>query len=197
MRFEETGMTTRFAAIALVVCLSLSPAPAVAAQIDAIVAAIEHDAIALSTLQAYRQAYAPEQPPAVALQQLIDDQLLAREANRYGQTLTNDQVKAAIAKLPRPGTLTQLEWENLAASHLLAQRFLDFRFGDFVPVSRDEVRAYYDAHRDRFPQAFDAVEEDIRQLLVPVVRARRVSAYKDELRTRYDVRINGFLLPAE
>lgn len=190
-------MTVRFAAIALALGLTFTPVPAQAAQIDAIVAAIEHNAIALSTLEAYRQAYAPEQPPAVALQQLIDDQLLAKEANRYGQTLTNDEVKAAIAQVPRPGTLTQLEWEALAASHMLARRFLDFRFGDFVPVSRDEVRAYYEAHRDRFPQALDAVEEDIRQLLVPVVRARRVSAYKDELRVRYDVRLNGFLLPAE
>ncbi|MFN3430350.1 MAG: hypothetical protein ACK46X_10385 [Candidatus Sericytochromatia bacterium] len=190
-------MTFRFAAIALAMCLSFAPSPAGAAQIDAIVAAIEHDAIARSTLEAYRQAYAAEQPPAVALQQLIDDHLLAREANRYGQTLTNEEVKAAIARVPRPGTLTQLEWEALAASHLLAQRFLDFRFGDFVPVSRDEIRAYYEAHRDRYPQALDAVEEAIRQLLVPVVRARRISVYKDELRVRYDVRINGFLLPAE
>lgn len=186
---------TRWTAVALVAALWASPVSA--AQVDAIVAAIEYNAVALSTLEAYRQAFEPEQVPAVALQRLIDDMLLAREATRYGQSVTNDEVRAAAGTKAPPGTLTTLEWHNMLANRLLAQRFLDFRFGDFVPVSRDEINAYYEAHRDRYPQTLDAVEEAIRALLVPVVRARRVAGYKDELRLRYDVRVNAFLLQAE
>lgn len=177
--------------------LALWGTPAAAAQVDAVVAAIEYDAIALSTLEAYRQAYEKDQPPAIALQRLIDDMLLAREATRYGQSVTNDEVRQAGASGAAPGTLSKLEWHNMVANRLLAQRFLDFRFGDFVPVSRDEIRSYHEAHRDRFPGSLDAEEEAIRTLLVPVVRARRVAAYKDELRMRYDVRVNAFLLPKD
>jgi hypothetical protein len=185
----------RWVGAALLLALWSSPAQAV--QVDAIVAAIEYDAIALSTLEAYRQAFEKEQPPAIALQRLIDDALLAREATRYGQSVTNDEVRAAGAAGKPPGTLSTLEWHNMVANRLLAQRFLDFRFGDFVPVSRDEIRTYHEAHRDRFPGTLDAEEEAIRALLVPVVRARRVAAYKDELRLRYAVRVNAFLLPKD
>lgn len=186
---------TRWISLALVTALWATPAAA--ARIDATVAAIGYDAIALSTLEAYQKAFAPGQKPAIALQRLIDDFLLAKEAGRYGQSVTNDDVRKEAAKTRIPGTLSEAEWQVVVANRLLARRFLRFRFGDFVPVSRDEVRAYYEAHRDRYSQPLEAVEEEIRALLVPVVRQRRVDAYKEELRLRYDVRINAFLLPSE
>lgn len=191
-------------AIALFLTALLAGAPAFAqapspgaGPADGVVAAIEFNAIMLSTLRAYQQAFMPEQPAAVALEALINDSLLAREANRYGQTLPNELVKKEAAERPVPGTLTPLEWQQLLATHLLAQHFIDFRFGDFVPVSRDEIKAYYEAHRDRFPGSLDAHEEAIRTLLVPAVRARRVASYEEELRTRYNVRINADLVPKE
>jgi hypothetical protein len=161
------------------------------------VGAIDYNAIPLSVLTAYQAAFMPEQPAGVALQALINDALLSREANRYGQTIANAEVVAEAAKRPTPGTLTELEWQQLLAMHVLAKRFVDFRFGDFVPVSRDEIKAYYDAHRKQFPGPFEGVEDAIRQLLVPAVRAKRVAAYETELRARYSVRVNAELLPRE
>jgi hypothetical protein len=191
-------------AIALLLTAFLSASPALAASpapsagpADGVVAAIEFNAIMLSTLRAYQQAFMPEQPAALALESLINDSLLAREANRYGQTLPSETVIKESKARPIPGTLTPIEWQQLLATHMLAQRFLDFRFGDFVPVSRDEIRAYYEAHRDRFSGPIDQYEELIRGLLVPAVRARRVASYEEELRTRYNVRINGDLVPKE
>lgn len=190
--------------IALILTAVLAGAPAFAQTpmpssglADGVVAAIEFNAIMLSTLRAYQQAFMPEQPAAVALEALINDSLLAREANRYGQTIPNEQVKKEAAARPVPGTLTPIEWQQLLAMHLLAQRFIDFRFGDFVPVSREEIKAYYEAHRNQFFGPIDQYEELIRGLLVPAVRARRVASYEEELRTRYNVRINGDLVPRE
>lgn len=185
-----------FLAAMLMAAAVATPLTARSEPLDGVVAAVEYNAVMLSTLRAYRLAYAPQATPIVALTQLIDDALLAREANRYGLTIENEEVRKSAAKTPIPGTLTRPEWETLVANHLLAQRFLDFRFGEFVPIARDEVRAYYEAHRDRFPGPLDAAEEEIRTLLAPTVRARREATYKEELRLRYQVRLNESLLAA-
>jgi hypothetical protein len=50
---------------------------------DEVVAAIGFQIVPHSTYLAYRAAFAPEQVPAVALQRLIDDRILAIEARRY------------------------------------------------------------------------------------------------------------------
>lgn len=175
----------------------LSPVPVRAETVDVVVASIDFRVVALSLLANYRQVFAPSQPPAIALQMLIDDRLLANEARRYGQNLTPQAMKAAQARYPRPGDLTEVEWRLLLGDHELAKQFLEFRFSEFVPISRDELRAYYEANKAAYTQPFEEVEERIRTRLLPAARARQIEAYKAELRSRAQVRINAGLVPKE
>lgn len=184
--------------IALAAALSLGlAAPALAAPVDGVVAAVDYRVVALSTLGAYRATFAPAQPPAIALQQLIDDRLLGQEARRYGLELAPAQLEAGLRRHPVPPVMTEAEWKALVADHLLARQFLDFRFADFVPIPREDLRAYYEAHRAEFDQPFEQVEDRIRTLLTPAARSAREDAYRQELRARYDIRINAALLPAD
>lgn len=171
--------------------------PVRAELVDVVVASIDFRVVAASLLANYRAVFAPAQPPAIALQMLIDDRLLANEARRYGQNLTPEAMKAALAKYPRPGDLTEAEWRLLLGDHLLAQQFLEFRFSEFVPISREAVLEFYKGHRDAFPEPFEAVEERVRQRLLPAAKARQIAAYKEELRSRAQVRINANMLPKE
>jgi hypothetical protein len=173
------------------------PAPGGGRIVDGVVAAIDQRAIALSTLAAYRLAFAPGEAPADALEAMIDDRLLSREAQRYGQTVPKPELERALARVAGLGGLSRAEWQLLVGDHLLARRFLDFRFGDFVPIPRDQLRAYYDAHRAEYPQPFEQVEERIRARLLPSVRASREADYRRQLRRRADVRVNADLLPRE
>lgn len=174
-----------------------APAPAIAEVIDGVVAAIDYKPIALSILEAYRRAFWPQQPAAVALDRLIDDRLLAAEARRYGQTLSDSALAEGLARWPKPAGLLEAEWRQVVADHVQARQFLTFRFADFVPISREELRAYYAAHRGEFQRPFEEVEPLIRERLTPAVRARREQAFKQELRSRSQVRLTPELLPAD
>lgn len=182
--------------LATLIALSLA-GPARAELVDGVVAAIDYKIVARSTLSAYRAAFVPAEPPALALQALIDDQLLGQEARRYGLELSPERLAEGLARWPRPTGMGEAEWRALVADHMLARQFLDFRFADFVPIPREELRAYYEAHRAEFGRPFAEVEDRIRALLTPAARARREGAYREELRTRYEIRVNAGLLPPE
>lgn len=172
-------------------------APVWAEVVDGVVAAVDYRIVARSTLGAHHETFAPEQPAAIALQALIDDRLLGQEARRYGLTLSAKQLAEGLARWPMPAVMTPDEWQPLVADHMLARQFLDFRFAEFVPIPREELRAYYEAHRGDFPGSFAEVEDRVRELLAPAARARREGAYREELRARHDIRINPALLPGD
>lgn len=167
--------------------------PARAAMVDAMVAAVHHRIIALSTLEAYQQAFAARSDLNTALQALIDERLLADEARRYGQAVDPKTLAAAIAETPRPAGLTQDEWGDMMDDHLLAAQFLSFRFGDFVMVPRPTMLAYYRAHRATFKGRFVQEQERIRKLLAPAERQREVQGYIQTLRSSAQVQYNPAL----
>lgn len=175
--------------------LWLLAAPARAALVDGVVAAINDRVIALSTLEAYHTSFMPTQSSAAALETLINERLLASEATRYGQSLPNTTVTAAAAKLPVPAGLSHDEWFAMLGDHLLADRFIAFRFAGFMPIPRDQLLTYYHQHRDQFPGSFADAEETIRTALTPQVRQQQIDAYIEELRSTADVRIDPTLIP--
>ncbi|MDB5099595.1 MAG: hypothetical protein JWM80_4016 [Cyanobacteria bacterium RYN_339] len=180
-------------ALALALLLGFA-APVQAALVDGVVAATGHEAIALSLFRAYHTAFWPDQPAAVAVRRLIDDRLVAAQARRYGQDLKPAELEAERKSHARPAGPTPEEWDRLIADRALAERFLAFRFGDFVPVTRDQEQAYFDKHRGDFPGTFDAAQPRIHAILVPQIRARRIDRFKTDLRDRADVRVNPGLL---
>jgi hypothetical protein len=165
-----------------------------AALTDGVVAAIDYKIISLSTLVAYRQALDPQVPLSRALDDLLSDRLLATEGLRYGQSLGNQEVSKEAAPIPQPTELNVAEWHVLLADHLLAERFLNFRFGGFVPVTMEQLQSYYQAHRATYTTSFANASQAIRDVLTPQLRAQQEAAYIQELRTRANVRVNPELL---
>jgi hypothetical protein len=183
----------KLSSLALALVLAFA-APAPAAVVDGVVAATGREAIALSLFRAYHAAFWPDQPAPTAIRHLIDERLVAGQARRYGQDLKPAELAEVRKAHPRPAGPTPEEWDRLIADHELAARFLQFRFGDFVPVTRDQEQAYYQRHRDAYPGSFEAEQPRIHARLVPQVRARRIERFLTELRDRADVRIDLDLL---
>lgn len=170
--------------LAILLALRLAAAPLV---LDAIVATIDRSPIAATTLEAFRARYAADEPPGVALQRLIDDRLVVREARRYALELPAGKLEAALKASPPPPGFTRPEWAGIVADHLLARQFLAFRFGEFVSMTRNQVRTFYTEHRDRFPGPFDREEPAVRDALRPIVQGQREQEFLVELRRRSDV----------
>jgi hypothetical protein len=117
---------------------------------------------------------------------------------------TYDQFKATITEAVAAGVRYALpegfapsEWDEVLLARILAKRFLDFRFGDFVPIAREDVRAFIQAHPKAFIGTDDANEAKARALLLPAARSKREDAFLDELRARMAVRIVPEALPRE
>lgn len=180
---------------ALAACV-FTATPALAVEADAIVAAIGYEVVARSTLVAYRESFAPKQAPAEVLQTLIDNRLLAAEARRYAISSGSADVAALRQAHPAPPTFTAAEWDRLLRERVLARKFLDFRFGDFVPVSRDAVLALMQAKPAEFKGDTMANEAKARKMLLPAARAEREQAFLLALRDRGEVRFVPDVMPA-
>lgn len=164
---------------------------------DAILAAIGYQVIPRSLVEAYQRAFEPHQPAAVALQSLIDARLLAAEARRYALAPGSGELERARAAHPLPAGLARSEWDQILLDRLLARRFLDFRYGDFVPVSREEIRALIKANPEGFTGSDEANEARARALLLPLARQKREEAFKADLRERVHVRLVREALPPD
>lgn len=175
-----------------------SPALALPADrpVDGVVAAVEADVFALSLLEAYQRAFFPRADRETAVGRLIDERLLAAEARRYGRAIAPAALAAARKAHPTPAGFDTAEWDAVLSDRLQAQAFLDFRFGEFVPIPREDVQAYYDAHRERFPRPFEEEEAAVRQALAPLARARKEIEYRRALRDRAEWRVDRALLEA-
>lgn len=121
----------------------------------------------------------PESEAGALEKQLIHDRFgdsearLRQDLARYG--LSEEQLRS------------QLLWQ------LTVLQFIDQRFRPEVYVSDEEVRAYYDQHqaelRKQHPEnsTFDALKEQIRQLLEGEQINQKFLAWLDEARKRYHI----------
>lgn len=180
---------------ALIGASLLLAAPARAqAPVDGVVAAVGADVFALSLLVAYRAAFYPQADLETAVERLLDEHLLAAEARRYGRVLPEARLASAKKRYPTPPGFDGDEWALVLRDRLQAQGFLDFRFGEFVPIPREDELAYYRANRARFPRPFEEEEPAVRRALMPLVRARQEIAYRRTLRERAEWRVDRGLL---
>ncbi|MEB3195714.1 MAG: hypothetical protein VKP62_00780 [Candidatus Sericytochromatia bacterium] len=161
--------------------------------LDRVVATVEYDPVLLSTLKAYQRSFHGAASLEQALEALLGDRLLAREALRYGFAVSDQALTAEISRHPAPEGFGGAEWERLLEDRALARQFLTFRFGDFVPISREDIAAYLKGHPEAPGASLAAREQWARDRLAPIARAQRENAFREELRRRGYVR--SFLTP--
>lgn len=154
---------------------------------EAVVAAIGYEPILLTEVLAYQQIVSEPITLRAAVEQLVDERLLAQEARRYG---LESESGLPPVKIPgaEPGSPEAKAAQRFIRDRALAVQFLKFRFGEFVPVTREEIADYMRTHPETSGLELAQRERIARERLLPIVRARREAAFKAELRIRSEVR---------
>ncbi len=149
------------------------------------------------------------------LQTLIDQRLFSLESKRLPRTAaTKAEIDAEIKRILRyfPSTavfesrLRQVgfesikdeAFENLIASRLSTERYLDFRFRSFVVVSADEEARYYrdifvPDFRRRYPgllvPTVDDRRDEIHSILIENKVAERIESFLDDAKGRVEIEV--------
>ena len=175
--------------------------------LDRIVAAVNGQIITLTELRdamAVAELRGEERPASRdVLAVLIDQKLLHQEALRYRLvTVLPEEVAEALSRLKAgwpsdDAFLAHLERiglsleavERMLERQIRIRKFLQRRI--FVHVGSEEVRRFYETHRERFQgRPFTAVREEIRRYLEEQARNTRMESLVRDLRRRADIRIN-------
>lgn len=152
-------------------------------------------------------------PIATALTWLIERTLILDEATRYDPVEPDGAAvdAAVLAARQRVGSgaawdtalarlgLTDDEVRTLIRDSLYAQQHVDRRFETPFPSTEDDLRAFYDRHRDAFvrdgqPLAFDEVHDQVAARVQTERRAAARAEWVSRLRRRADV--SELYLPA-
>jgi hypothetical protein len=136
--------------------------------------------------------------PRAALEALIDERLMLREARRLPQAaVTAEEEEAAYASLvSKFGNLPPAQAEDLrrlARREAAILKYVEFRFRPQVRVSDEQLhRAYateYEGVKD--PPPFEAVSDRLRARLAAADLDQKIEAWVVELRTSAEIRYNG------
>ncbi len=152
-------------------------------------------------------------PVAVAMQWLVDRQLVLDEVNRYDAPDPNlAAVDPAFAEIRKkldagkgvPAALALLGLDEDGAKRfvrdtLRVQQYLRARFESILPGTEEEVRQYYLANRSRFTRegrqlTLDEARELVQASLQEGRRIQAIDVWLARLRRRADV--NELYLPA-
>jgi len=173
-------------------------AGAVAAQpIERILAVVDGSAVLLSEVHAYAQVQ--HVAPEAALEALIDEQLMLREAARLPESApTPQQADAAFADLAarlgeaqRAG-LDEAVLRRLSSRQATILKYVALRVQPQIRVTDDDLRRAYEAeHGGRAsPPAYDEVSASISARLERRALDARIETWVAELREAASVRYN-------
>jgi hypothetical protein len=133
-----------------------------------------------------------------ALDSLIDERLMYREASRLPQAaVTPEEEERAYASLVakasgRVAGLPESDLRLMAARQAVILKYVHFRFLPQVRVEDQAVRSAYDAELKDRPGApsFEEAAPALRQRLVDRDLDEKIEAWVRDLRTSADVRYN-------
>ncbi len=177
MKGSRVGVPGRVMKIFMVGCaLSLFLMSAtVLSFTDRIIAVVNKDVITWSDLEhevedEYKRLKAKYQGEDLArryhekqrevLNKLIDDRLQIQEAKAKGVSVTQEEIDAALRRTPLPPTQTEKEFGH----QMLLKKLFDFEVRRNVVVEEEELRRYYDAHKNQF---LKSPQYRLKQILVP------------------------------
>jgi hypothetical protein len=208
MRNENTTLISTHRGTGLALCFLMWASFASAQQLlDSVVARIGSEAITQTDVQAavaLGLVDAKSRDDADALRQVVARQLMLNEVTRFPppepEAAAIDQqvavmkmrAGARLEELLRTTGLDEARLRALARDTLRIQAYLAQRFGTSTQVSDDEVRKYYDEHRDQFtrngmPITFEDAEADARQRVSAERLRTTVAQWLRDLQARSEV----------
>ena len=181
--------------------------------IERIAAVVNEDIIFLSDVRRHLAFFDHENAakaadPSVmkaALQNLIDERLLAAEAKRFGTDPPPDaEVEKAYSKIRgrfpteaefdatlREYAATPEEFRKEVRTRLWVERFVDQRIRFFIFITQDDVERYYQDHAERFKgKKLESVREKIQKEITDERTRVRLKDYINRLRARANIRVN-------
>lgn len=170
-------------------------APAGAEVRERILAVVDGRPLLLTEVQVKQRVLGLDPPEA--LEKLIDEWLMFREAARLPQAaVTAEEEEKAVRGLleSRPdlrGAVAEPDLRLLARRQVAILKYVDFRFRAQVRVGDDRVRkAYESEYGGRPAPPFAEVAETLRERLARQDLDERIEAWAKELRAGAEIRYN-------
>jgi hypothetical protein len=180
----------RFDLVAALVLAAATPAPAV---VERILVVIDGRPVLLSEVALFEKVRGQAEQPA--LEGLIDEQLMYREAARLPQaalTAAEEQraYESLLARTPAARPDEQELLRRLARRQASILKYVDFRFRPQVRVSEDAVREAYEAEGRSDGTSFEEAAPALRARLSDADLSRRIEDWVKELRQGAEIRYN-------
>lgn len=181
MRFEPIG------------AILLLAVPARAAVVERILAVVDGRPVLRSEVALFERVRGEDE--SHALEGLIDEQLMYREAARLPQAaLTAEEEQHAVESLHARVTPASADEEEqlrrLARREAAILKYVAFRFRPQVRVGEEAVRAAYLAQARPGGPSFEESAPAIRDRLAEEDLSRRIEAWVKELRQAAEIRYN-------
>ncbi len=161
--------------------------------VERILAVVDGRPVLLSEVAVFERVRGETQRQA--LEGLIDEQLMYREAARLPQaTLTADEEQRAFAslraQLPSASADEEEQLRRLSRRQAAILKYVGFRFRPQVRVSEEAVRAAYEAEGRGEEGSFEEAAPAIRARLAEEDLSRRIEGWVKELRKVAEIRYN-------
>jgi hypothetical protein len=190
-----SSRTLRILGASLALVLLPAAAPAQGVLLERILAVVEGRPVLLSEVRVVQQLRGLEQ--AAALDALIDERLMLREAARLSQSAVSaEEEERALARLRETSAgarqLPEADLRRLVRRQTAILKYIDFRFRSQVSVGEDEVQRAYEARWGARPGAppVEQVAPALREALLEQALDRRIEAWVAELRASAQIRYN-------
>lgn len=181
--------------------------------VDRVVAVVAGTIVTMTDARAavdfgFVDAQGAEDPIAVAVEWLVDRQLVLDEAMRYGlappdAARVDEEIATIRARAGEPKTfaarlaalgLSENDLRLLLRRNLLARAYLDRRFDAALAVTENEAQEYYRLRVDQFVRdgrllLFDEARAAVYEAIVRERRERAVAEWLTGLRRRSDVSV--------
>ena len=189
---SPSAMPSRLAAI---VACALAAASAQGAVLERILAVVEGRPVLLSEVRLMQAVRGVDEK--AALDELIDERLMLREAGRLAQAaVTPDEEERALEGLlsthagARGATTDDLR--RLVRRQTAILKYVDFRFRPQISISGPDVQRAYEARYGGSADAppLEAVTAALREELTREALGLRIEQWARELRAAADIRYN-------
>jgi hypothetical protein len=181
--------------VAWTVCALLLAAPAAAdVLLERVLAVVEGRPVLLSEVRLLQSVRGVTEKQA--LEELIDERLMLREAGRLAQSaVAPEEEERALARLtetsPAARAASAADLRRLVRRQTAILKYIDFRFRPQVSVSDDDVRRAWEQRRSGDAALpLEEASAALRRQLEDKALDERIEAWVAELRAAADVRYN-------
>jgi len=163
--------------------------------VERILAVVNGRPLMLSEVRLVQQLRGLERAPA--LEALIDEQLMLREASRLAQSVVSEKdeqraYESLLQRNPDASTLPEADLRRLVRRQAAILKYVEYRFRPQVQVAdaavRDAYEKEYGSRAD--PPSFETTVPEIRRRLADRELDEKIEAWIKELRAGAEIRYN-------